>query len=148
MCSRRILGVLAAVAVVLVGLGVVLALRPRPGLDPATPEGAAQGYFQAVLRGDEDVAFGYLTGDVSDRCESSELRHVTPHDARVVITRTVIEGADAELEFEITETHGEGPFDAGFDTFDETLVMQRQGDRWLIAEIPWPVHLYCPEEDR
>ena len=139
---------IGALVGVLIGVAVMLALRPPPGFDPATPEGTAQGYFRAVLDDDENLAFAYLTGALADRCDTGEMRHVTPDEARVVITRTEIDGADAELEVEITETYGEGPFDAGSYIFDETLVMERHGDRWLIAEIPWPIHIYCLQEHR
>ena len=144
--SRRILVVIGALVAVLIGVEVMLALRPPPQFDPTTPKGTAQGYFQAVLDGDEDLAFGDLTE--AYRCDTGEMRYVTPDEARVVITRTEVDGADAELEVEITETYGEGPFDAGSYTFHETLVMERHGDRWLIAEIPWPIHIYCLQKDR
>jgi hypothetical protein len=147
--SRTILVVIGTLVVVLIGVAVVLALRPPPQFDAATPEGTAQGYFQAVLDGDEDLAFGYLTETLRDRCETGEMRHVTPDGARVVITRTEIDGADAALEVEITETYREGPiFDIGSYPFDETLVMERHGDRWLITEMPWPIHVYCLQGDR
>ena len=146
--SRRILVVIGALVGVLIGVAVVLAVRPPPEFDPVTPEGTAQGYFRAVLDGDEDLAFGYLTEALRDRCDTGEMRHVTPDEARVVITRSEVGGADAELEVEITETYGEGPFDAGSYTFDETLVMEHHSDGWLIAEMPWPIHIYCQEKDR
>ncbi len=145
--SRNILIVIGAVVAVLIGVAVVLALRPPAELDPATPEGTAQGYFQAVLDDDEDLALGYLIPDLRQRCDTGEMRYMTPNGARVVIISTEIDGADAEVEVEITESYGGGPFDAGSHSFDETLVMERHGERWLIAEIPWPMH-FCPEEDR
>lgn len=146
--SRRILVAIGTLVGVLIGVAVMLALRPPPEFNPTTPEGTVQGFLQAVLDDDEDLAFGYLTEPLRDRCNTGEMRHVTPDEARVVITRSDIGGAHAELEVEITETYGEGPFDAGSYTFDETLVMERHGDRWLIAEIPWPIHIYCLQEDR
>ncbi len=145
--SRRILVVIGALVAVLIGVAVMLALRPPAEFNPATPEGTAQGYFQAVLDGDEDLAFGYLTEAFGDQCDTGVMRHETPNDARVVIIRTEIDGADAELEVEITETYGEGPFNAGSYTFNETLVMERHDDRWLIAEIPWPIYAECLQED-
>lgn len=146
--SRRVLVVISTLVAALLGVAVVLALRPPPEFDPTTPEGTAQGYVQAVLDGDEDLAVGYLTGALRDQCTVGGMRHVIPDEARVVITRSEINGADAELEVEITETYGEGPFDVGSYTFDETLVMERHGDRWLIAEVPWPMHIYCLQEAR
>ena len=135
-----VIGVLAGV---LVAVAVALALRTPPHFDPATPEGTAQGYFQAVLAGDEKLAFSYLI-EALGRCGADEMRHGAHAAARVVITRTEVDGADAELGVEITESHGEGPFDAGSSTFEETLVMERHGDVWLIAESPWPIHDCLP----
>lgn len=144
--SRRVLVVISTVVAALLGVAVVLALQPPPEFDPLTPEGTAQGYIQAMLDGDEGLAFSYLTETLRDECTIAELRHVKPHDARVVITRTEVDGADAELEVEITETYGQGPFDVSSYTFDETFVMERHGDKWLIAKVPWPIHIYCHQE--
>ena len=146
-CSRRLLVVIGTLVALLIGIAVMFALRPPPQFDVTTPEGTAQGYFQAVLDGDEGLAFGYLTEALGDRCDTGEMRHGTPDNARVVITGREVDRAGAEVEVEITETYGEGPFDAGSYTFDETLVMERHGDRWLISEIPWPVYIYCLRED-
>ena len=145
--SHKLLVVIGVLIAMLIGVAVMFALRPPTVYNPATPEGTAQGYFQALLDGDEDLAFGYLTEPFADRCHRGEMRHATPDNARVVITHTEIDGAHAEVEVEITETYGEGPFGGGSYTFDETLVMARHGDRWLIAEIPWPIYEYCFEEN-
>lgn len=147
--SRRALVLLTTLVTTLLGVAVVLALRSPPDFDPLTPEGTAQVYVQAVLDGDEDIAFSVFTETLRDECTTSEMRRVIPPHARIVIKKTEIDGADAELELEITETYGEGPFDLGSSySFDETLVMERQGDRWLIAELPWPTHIYCLQEAR
>lgn len=147
--SRRVLVVISTLVTALLGVAVVLALRAPPEFDPLTPEGTAQGYLQAVLEGDENLASSFLTETLRDECTMSEMRHVMPGDARIVIKHTEIDGMDAELELEITETYGEGPFDFGSSySFDETLVMERRGDRWLIAEVPWPTNIYCPQEAR
>jgi len=141
--------VISALVVALIGVAIVLALRPPPQLDPATPEGTAQAYFQAVLAGDEDLAFSHLTEALAERCDPVEIRRRGSRQARVVITRSEIDGVGAEVEVEITEIYGEGPFDAGSYTFDETLVMERRGDRWLIAAIrPWSAFLGCLPEER
>ena len=146
--SRRILAAIGALVVVLLGVAVILALQPPPVFDPATPEGTVQGFYQAVLDGDENQAAGYLTDALRNRCDVGEIRDVGRGGARVVVIDTEIAGSDAEVEVEITETFGEGPFDAGSYTFDETVVMELGGDRWLIAERPWPFSTNCPREDR
>jgi hypothetical protein len=144
---RRILVVLGALAVVLVGVAVVLALRPVPQLAADSPEGTVQRYFQAVLDGDDDLAFDHLTEALRARCDGGGIRRLGLDDARVVITRTEVEGALAEVGVEITETYGEGPFGVDSHSFDEILVLERHGERWLITESPWPVG-DCPQEDR
>ena len=149
--SRIVLLAIGGIVVVLISVAVVMAVQPPAHFDPATPEGAAQGYFGAVLDRDAGLAFTYLADDIRDLCTSSELRHVTPDSARVVIANTEIKGDTATVAVEITETWGEGPFGEGpfgagpnTFTFDETLVMEQVGDRWLIVEPPWPIHVYCP----
>ena len=144
--SRKILVIIGALVAVLIGVAVVLALRPPPEFSPSAPEGTAQAYFQAVLDGDEDLASTYLVQAQRDLCDTGVMRHQIPNDVRVVIIRTEIDGVDAEIEVEITETYGEGPFGGGSYTFDEILVMERHEDRWLIAETPWPIDIYCLEE--
>ena len=151
--SRLVLIAIGVSVVVLVGVAVVIALQPPPVLDPATPEGTAQRYFQAVNGGDADLVASYVTDDVNDRCGNfvrlEELRrHDQNETASVSIVRTEIDGDDAEVEVTITVTYGEDPFSAGSDTFDETLVMRYQGDRWLISEPAWPWDRYsCERED-
>jgi hypothetical protein len=149
--SRIVLLAIGGIVVVLIAVAVVMAVQPPPQFDPATPEGAAQGYFSAVLDRDAALAFTYLTDDIGDVCSSGELRRATPDGARVVIANTEITGDEARVDVEITETWGEGPFGEGpfgagpnTFTFDETLVMERSGNRWLISETPWPIHVSCP----
>lgn len=141
--SRTILVLVATLSVALVGVAVALALRSPARLDPATPEGAAQGFFQAVLDGDEDAALGYVTETLARRCGTGGMRYAAPDDASVVIMHSTVAGGTAELEVEITETRGAGPFGIGTDAFDETVVLERHGDRWLISQVPWPLSYYC-----
>lgn len=141
--SRGILIGIGAAVVVLIAVAIVLAVQPPSELDSATPEGTAQAYFRAVLGHDADDAFTYLAPEIADRCDIEGLRHEIPDDARIVITRTEIDDTRARVEVEITESYAEGPFDAGSDTFDETLIMESSGDRWVIIEAPWPVYHFC-----
>ena len=147
--SRIVLATIGGFVVALVAIAVVLAVQPPPEFDPATPEGAVQGYVRAVLDEDAGLAFSYLTDDVQRNCRAGELRNVTPDSARVVIAHTEITGDTAQVEVRITETYDEGPFTegplgGGRDTFDETLFLELDDGRWLIAERPWPIHTYCP----
>ncbi|MEN8238001.1 MAG: hypothetical protein ABFR53_02240 [Actinomycetota bacterium] len=141
--SRVVLVAIGALVAVLVAVAVVIALQPPEVLDPATPEGTAQGYFQALHDRDGDLITTYLTDDLADRCDSSRyLEEFWRFDDRIAsgvsIVSTDIDGDEARMRVTITVTYGDGPFNAGSETIDETLVMQRHGDVWLISEPPWP----------
>ena len=141
--SSIVLMVIGGVALVLIAVAIVIAVQPPQEFDRGTPEGTAQAYFQAILDGDDDLALSYIDEELLTGCSRFELGYVTPDSARVVIANTEIDGDEARVDVVITETWGEGPFDGGSNTFDETLVMTRSGDGWLISRVPWPVDLVC-----
>ena len=150
--SRVVLIAIGVVVAVLVGVAVVIAIQPPTELDPTTPEGTAQGYFQALHDGDDTLLTSYLTDDLTDRCDAlTRLEDFGRYEQRettgVSITSTEIERDTAHVELTITVTYGEEPFAVGSDTFDETLVMEHQGDRWLIAEPAWPWDRYSCERE-
>ena len=143
--SRIVLVVIGAVAVVLITVAIVVAIQPPTEFDPGTPEGTAQGYYQAILDGDEHLALAYFDEDLLASCSTYELSYFTPESARVVIAKTEIDGEGARVDVVITETWGEGPFGGGSSTFDETLTMTRSGETWVISRIPWPIDMFCHE---
>ena len=150
--SRIVLIAIGVVVTVLIGVAIVIALQPPAVLDPTTPEGTAQGYFQALHDGDDAAVTSYLTDDLIDRCDIYPyLQDVYRYEQReatsVSIVSTEIDGDSARVELVITVTYGDGPFAAGSDTFDETLVMEHQDDRWLIAEPAWPWNRYSCERE-
>ena len=150
--SRVVLISIGVVVAVLVGVAVVIALQPPPVFAPGSPEGTAQGYFQALHDGDDALVTSYLTDDLDDRCDDSlyleDFRRYEQREATSVsIISTKVDGDEAEVEVTITVTYGEDPFAAGSDTFDETLVMEHHGDRWLISEPAWPWDRYSCERE-
>jgi hypothetical protein len=144
--SNSVLLAIGVFVAILVAAAVVLAIQPPATLDADTPEGAAQRYYKAVLDGDDDLAFTYMTDDLKDSC-GQELQYFDKgEDARIVIVASTIEDEQAELEVTIEVTYGDGPF--GRDSYDrdETMRLERHGDRWLITEPTWPMDRYgCAE---
>jgi hypothetical protein len=141
--SRTVLIAIGVVVAVLVGVAVVIALQPPAVLDPATPEGTAQGYFQALHDGDDDLVISYLTEDLIERCDEfgylEELSHYEENESiGVSILGTEIDNDEVKVEVAITVTYEGDPFETVSDRFEETLVMERHGDRWLISRPPWP----------
>jgi hypothetical protein len=146
--SRNVLIGIGTLIVVLIVAVVVLALQPPAELDPTTPEGIAQGYFQAVLDRDVDRTFAHMSDEVTRRCDHLDAQHSFRHgladDVRVVILDTSLEGDDATVRVEITETYGNHLFMSDTHSFEEALSMERRGAGWAIAEPSWPIH-HCPE---
>lgn len=140
--SRTALLVIGSLVGLLVAVAIVLALQPPRVFDPATPEGTAQGYYQAIVAGDEDRAATYMTRELREACEGNFWFYREGEDARIVITDSKIIGDDAELEITIEVSRGEGPFGGGSYDQAATLTMERHGDRWLIAEPTWPMDMY------
>jgi hypothetical protein len=140
--SNSVMLAIGAFVAILVAAAVVLAIQPPKSFDADTPEGAAQRYYNAVLDGDDDLASTYMTDDLNDSC-GREFRYFDKgEDARIVIVSSTIEDEQAELEVTIELSYGDGPFGGGSYDQDETMRLERHGDRWLITEPTWPMDRY------
>lgn len=144
--SNRILAALGAVVAVLVVVGVVFAMQPPPQFDPESPEAAAQGYYEAVFDADEALATSYLTDKLKLACEGDLWFRSTRTDARVVMTRSEVDGDRAELDVAIDISAGDAPFGGGSYRREDTVVLEMHDDVWLISEPTWPMDSFgCRE---
>lgn len=147
--SNTIVALVGALVAILVVVAVVFALQPPTQFDPNTPEGTAQGYFQAVNDDDMALAESYLTEVLRDECRREWWFHEENASNRVVITATEITGDTAKVDVRISVSYGERPFEGGTNDEEETMTMVRQGDTWAISEPVWPMDPYaCGEGDR
>jgi len=148
--SRWILIAVGAVIAALIVVAIVVAVQPPKTLDPTTPEGTAQGYYQAINDRDEEAALEYLVDDLAERCDDYEMyyRFGNRRDTSisVVILATEIDGNEASVEVRITENDAAEPFGGGTYRHDETLDMERTDSGWLILGIPWPWDPYMCNE--
>lgn len=148
--SQRILLVIGAAIGALILAAIVLAIRPPEMLDPSTPEGTAQRYYQAIDSGDTEVALSYLAEDLAERCDDSEMyyqfRDREDVGISVVILDVEVGENDARVDVSVTENYGREPFSSGSYRHDETLEMERSDGRWLIRGIPWPWDPYVCNE--
>lgn len=129
----------AVVALVALAVAAVLLRGGTPRYDPATPEGTAQGYLQAVLDRDHRPTLGYLTPALREGCRREARDAWAPDSARVTLAGVHVDGDDAEVDVVVTEVSGPSPFEPVQDAFTVTLVMTRHGDGWAISEAPWPL---------
>lgn len=141
-----VLASISVVVVLLLVVAVVFALQPPTQFDPNTPEGTAQGYFQALNDGDTDLAETFMTEELRKACASEWWYFDTDATNRVVITHTQIDGDTAEIDVNIESSYGDGPFNGGSYDQDETLTMERHGENWLISEPAWPMDRYACEK--
>jgi len=146
--SNIILVVVGTLVALLVAVSIFLALQPPTQFDPNSPEGAAQGYFQAIEDGDEALATSFLTEDLQEFCDGEWQYRDSEAASRVVITNTKIDGDAATVKVTITVSYGDDPFGGGSYDQDETIKMVRVGDVWLISTLTWPMDAYpCNEGD-
>lgn len=138
--ARWAVGVTAVAALVSLAVAAVLLRGGVTDFGPATPEGTAQGYLQAMLDGDHRGALDYLTPELREACRAEARRAWVPESARVALAATLVEGDHAEVDVVITELDAPSPFEPGdLHSVDVTLVMERSGDGWSISERPWPM---------
>lgn len=142
MTSRKALVAIGVVVFLLMVVAVVFAVVPPPQLDPGTPEGATQGYFQAIDDDDLDLARTYLAEELA-RCEFDPWRAAT---SKVVIRDVSEKGDRAVVTVKIEVSYGDSPFDGGSYDFEESVVMEHFDSGWLIVEPLWPMDIYgCRE---
>jgi hypothetical protein len=146
--STIILVVVGTLVAVLVAVSVFFALQPPTQFDPNSPEGTAQGYFQAIEDGDKNLATNFLTEDLQEFCDGEWRYRDFESASRVVINDTKIDGDTATVKVAITVSYGDDPFGGGSYDHDETIKMVRVGDVWLISTLTWPMDAYpCNEGD-
>lgn len=144
--SGTVLVVIGAVVVLLVVVAIVFAIQPPDQFDPHTPEGTAQGYYQAINDSDQGLAETFLTDELRSACEGHWWFDDDGASSRVVITDTTIGADTAEVDASISVTYRGEPFEAGSYDMTETLTMERSGDFWLISEPTWPMDRFgCHE---
>ena len=140
--SNIILVVVGALVALLVAISIFFALQPPRQFDPDSPQGTAQGYFQAINDGDEDLATTFLTEDLQAFCDGEWQYRDFESASRVVITDTKIDGDAATVRVAITVSYGDDPFGGGSYDHDEAIKMVRVDNGWLISELTWPMDAY------
>lgn len=147
--STVVLTSIGVVVALLVVVAIVFALQPPTQFDPGTPEGTAQGYFQALNDGDTRLAESFMTEDLRRACQDDWWYFDPDSTNRVLITGSLIDGTTATIEVDIESSYGDGPFDGGSYRHDERLSMERHGEIWFISEPAWPMdRRACEKLDR
>lgn len=143
--SRAVLIVIVVLVVsAIAGAATLSIVRSTPDLDPTTPEGVAQAYFEAVIAGEDLRSLEMLTPELRDRCDVRNSRFFRESaSVRVVLVSTEIVGDRAEVNVEVDQVANPSPFDLDGFSSRQRLVMTRIAGGWEISEAPWPY--FCPE---
>ncbi|MGH8874772.1 MAG: hypothetical protein ACRDVM_05915 [Acidimicrobiia bacterium] len=132
-------GLMVALAV---GVALVMGLTRRPAqLDPSTPEGTVQQYLQAILDEDWEAAHGFLSADLRDRCPATRLAEARPPEsAQITLVESRSVGEVMLVEVRVSHVEAPTPFDAYEYDHTETFSLEREGARWVLTEVPWPIY--------
>jgi hypothetical protein len=131
--------VVGGALVVAVVAAVVASGRSEVDLEPGTPQATVQAYLRAVLDGDV-AALDSLEPETE--CQAGDITGAfIPESARVVLTEAEIDGAQATVQVEVTESSSGSPFGVDEFTHEETFALERSGSgEWRIVGAPWPLY--------
>jgi hypothetical protein len=137
--SGRSLGLVVGVVVVIVvaAAAIVTSLRPSPQLDPSTPEGTVQVFFQAVEADDWEGVRALLSSSLQDQCQSSELSQFRDDIGRAVIVDVDPIGSETIVEVRASRVVVDDPLNPY--SYDDTFrfVLVQEGGRLAVSELPW-----------
>ncbi len=137
--NKILITVIGLVVASLLISGVILAFRDVPELDPSTPEGAVQGYVQAIVERDDKTALEFLHPDLREKCEEELSHQYWREDAsQVRLIDVRIDGNEARIEIEIENRSD--PMSSW--SHNEIIDLELIDGSWLIVRDPWPAY-FC-----
>lgn len=144
--DRTLVGILALIAVLVIVAVVVVFTRGAPEpLEDGTPERAVQEYATAVVSGDLETAAGLLAPTWKDNCQDTGY-DVAATDVRLTLIGTQLHGKTATVTVSVTTGFNSGPFGGSGYEYEDTFQLDRHGEGWLIANVPWDL-AFCPMAD-
>ena len=147
------LGVLVVAAVV----GALMSDGGQPDLFAEdVPEGITQRYVLAMIDGDLDEAWGYLSPELQAGCALDDWRDAASRQSHLEDSRILLDevhwvnDTEAVVSLNRRWVSQPDPFDLSFSAEESThhfedFRLQKQDDgAWRIFRLPWPV-FSCPE---
>ena len=130
-----VVGVVLALAVAVAA--IVTSMRPTPQLDPNTPEGTVQAFFEAVEAKNWEGLRTFLSAPLQEDCEATELAQFRDDIDRAVIARVDSTGADTIVEVRVSRVVVDDPLNPY--TYDDTFqfVLTQEDGRLVVSVLPW-----------
>ena len=134
-----VVGIVLALAVAVAA--IVTSMRPTPQLDPDTPEGTVQAFFEAIEADDWEGLRALLSGPLQEDCQASELAQFRDDIDRAVIARVDSAGSDTIVDVRVSRVVVEDPLNPY--TYDDTFqfVLSQENGRLAVSQLPW--QFYC-----
>ena len=134
-----VVGVVLALAVAVAAIAT--SMRQSPQLDPNTPEGTVQAFFQGVEADEWEGVRALLSASLQEDCEASELAQFRDDVDRAVISEVEAAGSDTIVEVRVSRVVIDDPFNPY--SYDDTFhfVLAQEDGRLAVAELPW--QFYC-----
>ncbi len=139
---RRFGALAAVILVVAVAVGAVVStLRPVAELDPDSPEGVVQLFFQAVEGRDWDQAYSLLEPGLRNDCRKARLPNAQYEFDRVVIDEVIVSGSATVVVVDVRRVDVADPINPY--VYDETMEFEIKlaGGSPVITRLPW--QFYC-----
>ena len=132
-----VVGVLAVVALVLIGLN-----REPEQFDPATPEGTVQSYIAALVDGDFETAASFWA---DDGCHPASMEP-TGGAPDISATLVSVDGDDEDATVVIGITDNTTDPLNGIYEFQEWFTLVNGDEGWKIRQLSWPYYDQMCEE--
>lgn len=135
----RSLGLIVGVVLVaaVAAAAIFTSLRPSPQLDPNTPEGVVQAFFQAVEADDWEGLWALLATSLQEQCEPSDLASFQDDIDRAVIANVETAGNETIVEVRASRVVVDDPLNPY--SYDDTFrfVLIEEDGRLAVTELPY-----------
>jgi len=130
--------VVGVVLVVAVAAGAIFtSMRPSPQLDPSTPEGTVQAFFQEIEADDWEGVQALLSTALQDQCAPSELAQFRDDVGRAAVVAVDPVGPETIVEVRASRVVVDDPLNPY--SYDDTFrfVLTHEDGRLVVSELPW-----------
>ena len=128
------------IASLIVGLA-----REEQSLDKSSPEGTVQQFLRAIELEDLELAYGFLSAELSNRCSIEDLietlgpdHHLM--DTHITLDRILIVGDITYVVVEISRFSSDSPFNTSDTNEQQRFSLISEGGIWKFYSYPWPLN--------
>ncbi len=135
-----IISILVSVLITIIFIGLI---RKEQSLNKLSPEGTVQQFLRAVELEDLELAYGFLSDELSNQCSIEDLiENFSPdhhlRDTRITLDRILIVGDVTYVIVEISLFSSDSPFNTSDINEQHRFSLIREQEVWKFYSYPWP----------